>query len=69
MTQLLPRALAGCEDDFTDPDRNDRLDRLTVLLQQRLDLDDAGQPQVTVIDPQPVPADADQLWRATGRCR
>lgn len=68
MTQLLPRALAGCNEDFTDPDRNDRLDRLTVLLQQRLRLDDAGLPLVTVTDPQPVPADAGRLWRATGRC-
>ncbi|GIF10072.1 hypothetical protein [Actinoplanes teichomyceticus] len=68
MAQLLPRSLANCVTDFTDPGRDDRLDRLTVLLQQRLDLRGAGLPLVTVSDPQPVPADAERLWREAGRC-
>ena len=69
MAQLLPRALTGCLDDFTDPQRDERLDRLSVLLLQRLVKGDADAFPVTVPDPQPVPADATRLWREAGRCR
>jgi len=68
MAQLLPRALTGCLGDFDDPARNDKFDRLSVLLASRLTFADPEARAVTVPDPQPVPADAESLWRAVGRC-
>lgn len=68
MAQLLPRALAGCSQDFTDPERDEAFDRLSVLLLRRLTQGGADTAAVTVPDPQPRPADAVGLWRAAGRC-
>jgi hypothetical protein len=68
MTQLLPRALAGCLAEFDDEGRNERFDRLSVLLHAKVAGGEAEPGAITVPDPQPVAGDAESLWRAAGRC-
>ncbi|MGI5186382.1 hypothetical protein ACQEVZ_60125 [Dactylosporangium sp. CA-152071] len=63
MAQMLPRALANCLRDFSDPARDQRLDQLSALLAAEL-----GVAQALGDVAAPVPTEAPRLWREVGRC-
>lgn len=68
MASLLPRALLGCQDDYTDQNRNDVLAELAYLT-----LNGTGHPNPLVTplrpdQPPPTAADADRLWSSVRAC-
>ena len=68
MASLLPRALLGCQDDYTDQNRNDVLAELAYLT-----LNGTGHPNPLVTplppnQPPPTAADADRLWSSVQAC-
>jgi hypothetical protein len=68
MASLLPRALLGCQDDYSDQSRNDVLAELAYLT-----LNGTGHPNPLVTPllpnrPPPTAADADRLWSSVQAC-
>ncbi|MEO7260742.1 MAG: hypothetical protein ABI047_05730 [Jatrophihabitantaceae bacterium] len=68
MASLLPRALLGCQNDYTDQNRNDALAELAYLT-----LNGTGHPNPLVTplppnQPPPTAADADRLWSTAQAC-
>jgi hypothetical protein len=68
MASLLPRAVLGCQDDYTDQNRNDALAELGYLT-----LNGTGHPDPLVTplrpdQPQPTAADAGRLWSSVQAC-
>lgn len=66
MAQALPRAVRGCNDDYTDEQRNARFDDLSYLLLTTAGGDPAAA-GLTVTTP-PASAEAPNIWAATTPC-